>query len=402
MKRRLLFPILLLALALIPEPAQAAHPTHTPTPIFTATPYPTYTPPATATPYPTYTAVPTATPYPQGPGPQPGTYCTGLFGWCPNLGDLLNSIFGAIGNFIGTGMVALLSPIEHLFSSQFDAVTSPFTHALTYTPDITNEDTWAAVRDFQTTLQQLAGVLFVGFLTIGVFGAYLGSIGIGDFAQITSPVRRAALVAGFIAGYKGLMATGFSVLNGVTGFITSSSLSSNESAWTALRGALITLHNMFGLQGVIDTAIVIIGLILALLCVVIRMMGLGMLAALYVVGPLALVTWLSPQFDFIARWWVKTFVGLALWPLGYAVGLKIIEILLTGGGPISEFSGLAAALGALGLLFGLYRVPAIVGSMVGAGGSLFGATASIAVDAAIGTGVALATRAFGRKIVPGP
>ena len=89
-------------------------------------------------------------------------------------------------------------------------------------------------------------------------------------------------------------------------------------------------------------------------------------------------------------------------PLGYAVGLKVIAILLAGGGPLSEFSGLAATLGALGLLLGLYRVPAIVGSMVGAGGALLGATASTVTNAAVSTSVALATRALGRKIVPGP
>lgn len=381
---------------LLSQTALAARPT--PTPIASATPYPTYTPLPTSTPYPTNTVVPTATPHPQGPGPG-GTYCTGGFlNTCLDLGGFFGAIFGAIGQLLNNAAVSVFGSIEHIFGDAFDTLTAPFTQALTYTPDITKESSWAGLRNFQTTLQELAGVLFVGFLTIGVFGAYLSSIGVGDFAQITSPVRRAALVTGFIAGYQGLMSSGFSVLNGVTGFITSASLTNGETAWQALQGALLTVNNLMSLTGIIDLIVVVLGLILTLLCVVIRMMGLGLLAALYVVGPLALVTWLSPQFDFIARWWVKTFITLALWPLGYALGLKVIQILLASGGPLSEFSGLASALGALGLLFGLYRVPAIVGSMVGAGGTLLGATASAVADAGIAAGVSLATRGIASKI----
>jgi len=385
--------------------AMAAAPTHTPTATATAiptqTPYPTNTPAATYTPYPSPTAAPSPSPspspYPQGPGPN-GTYCTGgLLNSCLDFGGILGAIFGAVGKILNDAVVAIFSPVEHAFSNAFATLTSPFTHALTYTPDVTNEDSWAGLRTFQTTLQGLAGVLFVGFLTIGVFGAYLGSIGVGDFAQLTSPIRRAVLVTGFIAGYKQIMGTGFTVLNATTGVITDAPLSHNESAWTALSGAMATLHNVVGLTGVIDVLVLVAGLALSLLCVIVRMMGLGLLAALYVVGPLALVTWLSPQFDFIARWWVKTFVSLALWPLGYSVALKVIQIMLAGHGPLSEFNGMASALGALGLLIGLYRVPTIIGSMVGAGGALVAGAAASVTDAGVAGAVSLATRGIAKR-----
>ena len=53
----------------------------------------------------------------------------------------------------------------------------------------------------------------------------------------------------------------------------------------------------------LNLLILIVALVVCILCVVVRDMGLGILAALYIVGPLALITWLSPQLDFIARWW---------------------------------------------------------------------------------------------------
>ncbi len=378
------------------------------TPVATSTPYPTYTPLATLTPYPsptalnTPTAVPTITPspspIPQGTDPQnPHQYCTGLLGWCPDLSGFFAAIGGAIGGMINGALVALFSPIEHVFSDAFTQMVAPFQHDLTYTPNIPKEASWAALRTFQTNLQELAATLFFGFLLVGVFARYLEQLGHGDFAQLTSPVRRGVVVTGLIAGYPQLMGWAFGLLNGAADVINGVHLDTNESAWEAVRGAIFSLHTLFSIQGGLDVALMLAAYIVTILAVIVREFGLGVLGGLYIVGPLCLACYVSPYVEGIATWWAKTFIGLALWPIGYAVALKLIAIMFAGGGPMSEMGGLSAALGAFGLVLVLYKMPAILGGVMGAAGAVMGSVAASATDAGIGTAVSAArTAAFNR------
>ncbi len=156
---------------LVPFSAGAAsRPASTVTPVATQTPYPTYTPPATQTPYPSPTVIPSPSPIPQGSDPQnPHKYCTGLLNWCPDLSGLGN----AVGGLLNGAIVGLFSPLEHVFSDGYTQMVTPFQHDLTYTPDIPKEASWAALRTFQTNLQELAATLFFGFLLVGVFARYL-------------------------------------------------------------------------------------------------------------------------------------------------------------------------------------------------------------------------------------
>jgi len=374
--------------------AAAARPTQTPTPVATRTPYPTYTPAASATPYPTYTVVPLPTAIPQGADPRnTHHYCTGLLGWCPDLSGLLDAVGGALNGAV----VTLFSPIEHAFSDSFAALVSPFQRDLTYTPNIPAEASWSGLRNVQISLQELAGVLFIGFLTLGMFARYLESIGAGDFQQLTSPMRRAVVVTGFIAGYPQLMGWAFGLVNATSDVINGISLSAHETAWEAVRGAMFTLGNAFSLQGVLDVLVMLVAYVLVILSVVVRDFGLGMLGALYIVGPLCMACFVSPYLETIARAWVKMVLSLALWPIGYAVVLKVIAIMFAGGGPLSEFGGFSAALGALGLVLLLYKTPAVVGSFVGSTGAILGAVASSLTDSGIGAAVGAArTGALGK------
>ena len=307
-----------LVLALLqfgPSVATAASPTHTPTPsptatlVATSTPYPTYTPPASATPYPTYTVVPTATPIPQGPNPSnPSQYCTGLFGWCPNLGDLwnalTNAVFGAIADFMG---------------GAFTTVTAPFSGALTSTPNLARDGAWSGLQTYQTALSQMAGTMFVAFLVLGMLASYLSAIGAGSFMKLTGPIARAIVVTGFVAGYQSIFGdVVFPGINGLAQVIQSSPILATETGFDAIGKAFMAIGNVLSLDTLINLLILIAAIIVGILAVIIRDMGLGILMVLYAVGPLALITWLSPQFEFIARWWFRTFVSVALWPAGYA------------------------------------------------------------------------------------
>jgi len=389
-----------------PLSTTAASPPHTPTPIATATPYPTYTAVATYTPAPTQTRYPSPTippspspspsPIPQGTDPRNAThYCTGLLNWCPDLSGLFNAVGGVINGLI----VAVFSPLEHVFSDAYAALVAPFQHDLTYTPNIPHEASWAGLRTFQTNLRELAATVFAGLLLFGMFARYLEQLGRGDFAQLTSPLRRGVVVTGLIAGYPTLMEWVFTLVNGAASVINGIGLSSHESAWQAVRGAIYSLHTLLSVQGVLDAVLMLAAYVVTLLAVIVREFGLGILGGLYIVGPLCVACYVSPYVEGIATWWAKTFITLSLWPIGYAVALKLIQIMFAGGGPMSEMGGLSAALGAFGLVLVLYKMPAILGGVLGATGAVLGSVATSTTDAGIGAAMA-AARAVAFKNVP--
>ncbi len=393
--------IMVAVLLLAPVAATAASkPASTPTPVVTQTPYPTYTPPPTQTAYPSPTVVPSPSPLPQGVNPaHPTHYCTGLFNWCPDLGAGVGALFSALGTVVNGLVVGLFSPIEHHLSDGFSGMVAPFQHDLTYTPDIPHEVSWGGIRNVQTSLQELAATLFFGLLLFGVFARYLEQLGHGDFAQLTSPVRRGVVVSGLIAGYPTLMGWGLGVINAVADVINGIPLDAHESAWQAIRGAIYSLHAVLSLQGFLDAVVMLVAFMLVLLSVVVRDFGLAMLGALYLVGPLCMACYVSPYLEMIARAWVKMTISLALWPIGYAVVLKVIAVMLAGGGPLSELGGFSAALGALGLVLLLYKTPAVVGSFVGSTGAILGSVATSVTDAGIGAAVSRG-RALAVKQIP--
>ncbi len=330
-------------------------------------------------------------------------YCLGgLVQWCPDLGGLAGAVFGAIGGALNGLVVGLFSPIEHNVSDEWTAMVAPFAHDLTYHPNIADPNVlqWDGLRRFQHSLQELAGVLLFGFLTVGVFARYLEQLGVGDFTQLTSPLRRAVVVTGLILGYPQLTSFGFVALNAATDTINTFPLAQGESAWTAIRGAILAVQTAFSFTGILDVLVMIVGWIIVVLSVVVRMFGEGILGGLYIVGPLALALFVAPYFDTIAKSWARIFISIALWPMGYAVALKLIALMFAAGGPMSEFGGFSAALGALGLTLLLYKMPAIVGGFVGGAGATIGAVASSVTDMGIGTAVGAAkkwaTGSFGK------
>jgi len=177
--------------------------------------------------------------------PHSTQYCTGLWGWCPDLGGFFGAVVGVLGGVLNGVLVAIFSPIEHLFSDAFTALVAPFQKDLTYSPNLANDDGWTGLQRFQGALKILAGTLLAATVTVGLFARYLESTGRGDFSVLTSPLRRAVIVAGLILGYQPLMRDAFTVLNVVTSTINGIPLTVHETGWQAIKGAIFTLKPPF-------------------------------------------------------------------------------------------------------------------------------------------------------------
>jgi len=295
-------------------------------------------------------------------------------------------------------MYGLSNNIAHFWGGAFSTVTAPFAAQLTTSPDITNtnDKKFNGIQKMQQDLSQVCGALLLFFLTIGVLAAWLSLFGRSGFAELLAPIGRAMLVTGLIAGYQPLMATAFGLLGKLGAAINGLDVGAKHDTFTALGQSLGTIHDFYSPEAVIKGVVIFTALLVCILAVIIRATALGFLDLLFVIGPLCLVTWLSPQFEFLARWWWKTFFGLALYPIGYALVLKVISNLLASD---SAFFGSGGNdLQALGLVLMIYRVPAMVGSAVGAGSAVFGSAASAVTDAGIAAGISFATRGAGDKI----
>ncbi len=308
-------------------------------------------------------------------------------------------------------MYGLANNITHFWGNVFSVVTAPFNAALTYSPDLTQQPSLSGIRQMQQQLSTAAGGLLVFFLTIGVLAGYLTAIGRGQFQALLAPVGRAIFVTGVVAGYSDIMSKGFGIVGAFAAGINGISVGASETGFDALGHAFGTITDLFTIIGVVKGFVVFAGVLVSILAVIIRYTALGFLDLLYTIGPICLVTYVSPQFSFIARWWWRTFLGLALYPVAYALVLKVIANVLivttdvggavTGVSAFDQTNGMVAALGSLGLVLMIYRVPALVGSLVGGGASVFGSASSAITDAGIAAGVSLATRGVGDRLFRG-
>jgi hypothetical protein len=182
----------------------------------------------------------------------------------------------------------------------------------------------------------------------------------------------------------------FPAENGLASAIATANIPGTTGGFDAIGKALGTLSSALSFTSIVNLVIQVLALIVSMMCVVVRDMGLGVLAGLYIMGPLALMAWLSPQLDFIARWWFRTMINVLLWPVGYALALKVGSALLAASG----WTGLLSSLGALGCLVLLYRVPDLIGSM--AGSSAIAGAVTTVTDSGITLAQAAARRASSR------
>jgi hypothetical protein len=302
---------------------------------------------------------------------------------------LIGNVCIDIGALVTDVLNAFFSDVVNLFGNAWTAVTSPFTPALTTTPNFAGDPAWSAFQTFVTALQVMWGTTFVAMFVFGLFARYLEAIGAGSFQSVLGILGRATMLTAFLALYNPIMANWvFPAENGLATAILSVPISGGTDAFTIIGQFLATLTSVFSFTSLVNLLILILALFVAMLCVVVRDMGLGALAGLYVVGPLCLICWLSPQFDFIARFWVRAMTSLLLWPVGYALALQVGGALLAASG----WTDLLGSLGALGCVVLLYRVPNIIGNM--ASSSTIAGAATVISDRIVLTAQTLVTRAF--------
>jgi hypothetical protein len=288
--------------------------------------------------------------------------CTGFDISVPLVGDICLDVGGLVTDVIN----ATFGAVANLFGGAWDAITSPFEAALINTPNFASDPTWTAFQQFVSVFQTMWATTFVAMFVFGMFARYLEAIGAGSFQGILGHLGRATMLTAFLALYNPIMANWvFPAENGLASAIANANINGTSGGLTLIGQAFQTVGSLVTLSGLLNLLILVLALVVGVLCVVVRDMGLGVLAGLYALGPLALVTWLSPQLDFIARWCVRTMISVLLWPVGYALALKVGSALINASGWANSSAGLLGSLGALGCLVLLYRVPAIIGSMAG-------------------------------------
>ena len=261
--------------------------------------------------------------------------------------------------------------------------------ALTYTPDLTG---YPELAGFYASMRDLGSALFVGFFMLAALRYYLTSIG-GDSAyEAIGAMRRGVVGALLLQALDPLLHGWFAAINAVAQAINSAPQGSDVGTFAAQVLGLNSL--IVGTAGLLApevlTAAILLAVVFLLLITaitVVRLTGLFVLACLYVVAPLCLVTWISPDFKGIAKWWFASFVTYSLWGVAYALVLKVDVILLTSnGGPPNDGTAtgkaVVAALMGLAGLVALWRVPRIMDSLLGglssssAGATLLSGTAT--------------------------
>jgi hypothetical protein len=244
--------------------------------------------------------------------------------------------------------------------------------ALTYTPDLTG---YGDLAGLYASMRDLGSALFVGFFMLAAIRYFLTSLGADSFYEAVGAMRRGIVGAMLLQALGPLLHGWFAGVNAVAAAINSAPAGQDMGTFAAdVLGIDSLIVGSAGLLApeVLTAAILlaVVFLVLITAVTVMRLTGLFILACLYVVAPACLVTWVSPEFKGIARWWFASFVSYSLWGVAYALVLKVDVVLLTSnGGPPTDGSAagkavIAALMGLAGLV-ALWRVPRIMDSLLG-------------------------------------
>lgn len=261
--------------------------------------------------------------------------------------------------------------------------------ALTYTPDLTG---YPELSSFYGSMRDLASALYVGFFMLAAIRYFLTSLGGDSPYEAIGAMRRGVVGALLLQALDPLLHAWFAAINAIAQAINTTPQGSDAGTFAAQVLGLNSL--IVGTAGLLApevlTAAILLAVVFLLLITavtVVRLTGLFVLACLYVVAPVCLVTWISPDFKAIAKWWFASFVTYSLWGIAYALVLKVDVILLTSnGGPPNDGTAtgkavIAALMGLAGLV-ALWRVPRILDSLLGGLSSASaGATAMAGVAA---------------------
>lgn len=360
----------------------------------TATPYPTYTPypsPTVAAP----TTTPTATPTPvlqSGPGGGPGSVCKqGEFAFPVPLPFITGTFCLPASSFLGF----LVRQVAALFVSAVGVVLSPFRDVLTTEPRI---DQWLDGADLFHYAYGLGWGIAGAFWTLAGLH-WLSNASRRDFEPLMS--IKEAILGGLFMGAMPfyvpiLFGTGSWLVSQIEGHVGTLQMSALSRLISDMLGAV----NSPG-EALVDLFVVLLMVIFGFLVGLVRLIAVYGLAWLYIVGPMAMATWIYPPTRAIATRWFAAFCSIILWAPGWAISLQVIAVVYLG---LPESDALwknpvLTALSGLSALVLLFVTPRLVDMLIGTGiAAVSGAYAL--TEGLIGGVVGGATAAAGRRARP--
>ncbi len=313
------------------------------------------------------------------------TYCTGLFGWCPDMSGLIINVLKAVGD-VFTGITRIFFV--------------PIINTLTNTPNLTDKEVsangglgdvaaphWADLNAFQGNMMTLAYGLVVVFFFVALLRYSMASLVSGDFQDAIAAFRRTIVVLVALIALPLVMPIWFGLVATVAGNVVGADTTTLASAWVKPATAPDGATAASAILASVTVALLSIPFIIGVIIVGIqRLGGVVILMAFYAMAPVCIVCWISPDFKRITTWWFENFVSYSLWGIGYSVILKVVGILLVGtsGTGTTDQLGDQFVRGLVGIasLFVLTKVPHIINSATGGiSAKLAGATS--AADAAV-------------------
>lgn len=366
--------------------------------IITAAPKPTDTP--TATPAPTQTArviivVPTAPPT-DTPTPSPTSLPTGVYtGTVPGAGGstpgapsggpgLCFGPLGCIGIFdlLAAGVGGLIGWVTGGIDAVVHGISSLFTA-------VVRVDQWAELAGFLAFLQTAALGMAGSFLVFGVVLQLRGTVWGNDAGAAlvgAAMMGRAIEAAILIPATVWIIGQILDLAQAVSDLLTNHAGHAGGAQLIALGSAFLSLTNP------LELVAGVVGVVVLLLVLLIKLMSVAILAWMACVGVLAMATW--PMGSRIVARWFWNFTAVALWGAGWAIWLKIVEVVLTDFslGPDPALAQLMRPFIVVAVLLFGYGVPRAVDQLLGS--AMAGHGSGIA-GFAVGVGTAVATSGAG-------
>ncbi len=322
------------------------------------------------------------------PGQQDdGTFSLGPFSF--NILDFIKAIFQAFSS---------------LFAGIIASFFGPILQGLTHTPVLTDATAWPSLDAFATTMHDLALTLASLFFVIALLRYAMASIVSGDFMDAIGAFRRTVVALLALIVLPTALPLWFGLINWVSGQIMGNDPTAIASAWSnppSFPGGTDSGYSPLDqLNYAIMQAILAIPFLIGVILVALqRLGGIVVLLGFYAMWSVAVVTWISPDFKPIAKWWFANFVSYSLWGVAYAVVLRIVDILLRGDvaqRPDAGDAGAQALIsnvfihGLIGIasLFVLLKIPAIINAaMGGLSGGQSGSGGLAEASAAVGKAI---------------
>ncbi len=263
-------------------------------------------------------------------------------------------------SFIGD----VVTGLANLLVGAVGTVMSPFTNALTIEPRIDTSLVGADLFHYAYGL----GIGIAGSFYVLAGLHYLRNATRKDFEPFFS--LQDAVLGGLYMGGMPLwtpilFTTGQWLTDRIKNHVGALALASLGRVFSDLVKAIAGSPGM----AIVDLFTGVLMFVFGLLVGLIRLIGVYGLGWLYIVGVMAMATWIYPVTRGIATRWFAAFCAILLWPVGWAVALQIIAVVwlwLPTSDPAWN-NPLMQALSAVSALVLLFVTPRLVDMLIGTG-----------------------------------